>query len=290
MPKDKYSAVWLSHSSIGDFLKCPRSYYLKNVYKNPKTRHKIQLMSPALALGQAVHKVIESLSNLSTKDRFKTPLIKKFEKEWKKVSGINGGFTSPDQEEKFKKRGEAMLRKVVKNPGPVANLAVKIQKDLPYFWVSEEDNLILCGKIDWLEYLPDTDSVHIIDFKTSKNEEDPNSLQLPIYHLLVHNCQKREVSKASYWYLEFSDELEEQELPDLTLAREKIIEIGKKIKLARSLELYKCPQGEGACYACRDLEKIVQGKAKFVGTGEYKRDIYVVERESEEDKKESVIL
>src|ERR1035437_4279352 len=36
MAQDKFNAVWVSHSSIGDFLKCPRLYYLHNVYKNDK--------------------------------------------------------------------------------------------------------------------------------------------------------------------------------------------------------------------------------------------------------------
>ena len=37
MAVDKYTAVWVSHSSMGDFLKCPRAYFLHNVYKDPKT-------------------------------------------------------------------------------------------------------------------------------------------------------------------------------------------------------------------------------------------------------------
>jgi ATP-dependent helicase/DNAse subunit B len=65
-----------------------------------------------------------------------------------------------------------------------------MKEDLPHYWLSEDDGIILCGKIDWLQYLPDTDSVHIVDFKTSKNKEKANSLQLPIYLLLVSNTQK----------------------------------------------------------------------------------------------------
>ena len=291
MSKDPYSALWLSHSSISDFLKCPRSYYLKNVYKDPKTGHKIQIMSPALALGQAVHNVLESLSVLPTKDRFKQSLLEKFDKEWQKVSGNNGGFTSEDQEQKFKKRGEAMIKRVMANPGPLENLAVKIKEDLPHFWLSEEDNFILCGKIDWLEYFPDSDSVNIIDFKTSKHAEDSNSLQLPIYYLLVKNCQQREVIKASYWYLEHSNTLEEKELPDLEEARQKIMEIGKKIKVARKLNVMKCPNGEKGCFACRGFEKILRGEAEFVKTGEYNRDIYILPPvQDKKQEKQSVIL
>ena len=56
---------------------------------------------------------------------------------------------------------------------------------------SPEENIILCGKIDWLKYNEDTDSVCIIDFKTGKHDENGESLQLPIYQLLLKNLQKR---------------------------------------------------------------------------------------------------
>ncbi len=285
---DKYSAVWVSHTSINDFLRCPRSYYLKNVYKDPKTGHKIKLMSPALALGQSVHEVLESLSVLPKDRRFSESLIAKFDKAWEKVKGKKGGFSDEDTEWKFKQRGQEMLRRVMNNQGPIAGLAVKIQTDLPQFWLSEEDNIILCGKVDWLEYLPEIDSVHIIDFKTGRAEEDPDSLQLPIYHLLVHNCQKRQVVKASYWYLDSNDGLTEKKLPDLDEARVKILDIARKIKLARQIKRFKCPEGDG-CRSCRSMEKIFRREAELVGEDQYRNDVYILSPKKEEEK-ESVIL
>jgi len=136
---DKYKATWVSHSSISDFLNCPRAYYLKNVYKDPKTKHKIQLISPPLSLGAAVHSVIEGLSVLPTDERFSVSLIKKFDQEWKKYSGIKGGFFDEKTELAYKERGAEMLRRVMNNPGPLSRLAVKIKEDLPWFWLSEED-------------------------------------------------------------------------------------------------------------------------------------------------------
>ena len=284
---DKFTATWVSHSSIRDFLNCPRAYYLNNVYKDPATNHKIQIVSPALSLGSSVHEVIESLSNLPTKDRFKESLLKKFAQVWKKISGKVGGFSSNEQEEKYRKRGEEMIQRVIKNPGPVANLAVKIKQDLPHYYLSEADNIILCGKIDWLEYLPDSDSVHIIDFKTSQREESDDSLQLPIYHLLVTNTQQREVSRASYWYLALNDELSEKALPDLNQAHEQVLQIAKRIKLQRQLNVFKCPEGENGCKYCRSLEKVIRSEAEKVGVSQYNQDIYVVPWEG---KKESEIL
>ncbi len=277
---DKFKAVWVSHSSIADFLKCPRLYYLRNVYKDPKTGHKITIMTPPLALGQAVHSVIESLSVIRAEERFNAKLFEKYDEEWKKVSGKMGGFKTEMEEEDYKNQGRKMLQKIVNNPGPLKNKAIKLKSDsgLPYYFLSEEDNIILCGKVDWIEYLDKTDSVHIIDFKTGKNEEKEDSLQLPIYYLLAKNLQKRNIEKISYWYLSDKNEKDivEMKIPDEKKAYEKIYEIAKRIKLGRQIDHLKCPKGDMGCYACRDLESILHGKGKKVGESEYHQDIHVL--------------
>lgn len=287
---DKYSALWISHTSLSTFLKCPRAYYLQNVYKDPKTNRKIQIMSAPLALGLAVHEVLESLSVLPTDERLKRSLIDRFETEWAKVSGENGGFLSEEQETRYKQRGEAMLRRVMANPGPLRNKAVKIKDEIPNYWLSEQDEILLCGKIDWLEYIPESDSVHIIDFKTSTKEEDGKSLQLPIYHLLVHNVQHRTVSKASYWYLELNDDLTSKELPDLDQAHNTILEHAKKIKVQRKLGIYKCPQGEKGCFCCQPFEKILKGEGTFVGVKDGRHDVYILKSDEVNLEEQSEIL
>ncbi len=275
MVGDEYSAVWVSHSSMGDYIKCPRLYYLNNVYRNPKTGNKITLMSPPLALGQAVHEVVESLSVLTVEERFGESLIAKFEKAWEKVEGERGGFASKRQEKEYKERGAEMLRRVMKNPGPLKNKAVKIKQDLPHYWLSTEENIILCGKIDWLEYLPDTNGVHIIDFKTGKKIERDDSLQLPIYLLLVSNCQKRQVEKASYWYLERKTTLDEVELPEYEEAERRVLEVARKVSVTRKLGKFGCKEG-GECRYCADLNKIFLGEGKLVGVSGYRQDVFVL--------------
>ncbi len=273
--KDKFSAVWLSHSSIRDYLKCPRAYFLRNMYKDPRTGHKITVMTPPLALGQAVHEVVESLSTLPVEDRLKEPLTEKLNQAWKKVEGEKGGFRDKEQEERFKEKGRAMLVKVEKNPGPILEKAIKIRQDLPHFWLSETDNIILCGKIDWLKYIEEKDAVHIIDFKTGKVEEDADSLQLPIYKLLADNCQKKKVDGASYWYLQKDDEPVEVELPDEDEAKETVLEIAKRVALARKVGRFVCKNKDG-CAACIPLESVVAGKGELVATSEYNQDIYIL--------------
>ncbi len=280
--KDKFTATWISHTSISDYLRCPRSYYLKNVYKDRETGKKIQIVSPALSLGSAVHEVLEGLSNIPTEKRFDISPIVQLEMAWSKYVGKLGGFDNPEKENATKERGKQMLRKVMDNPGPLARLSVKLKQDFLYYWLSEEDNLILCGKIDWLEYLKDLDAVHIIDFKTSKKEENPNSLQLPIYYLLAQNCQSRSVEKLSYWYLEYDTMPSRMDLPDSENSVNKILEIGRKIKLARKLESFTCPNGKEGCMACKDLEIILQGGGEKVGESD-RHNLYHLARETSSD-------
>lgn len=272
--KDKYSAVWVSHSSIGDYLKCPRAYFLKNIYRDPKTNHKIMLMEPPLALGQVVHDVLDTISALPVENRQLDSLLNLYEEKWKNVAGKRGGFPSPEEEKKFKDRGAKMIAKVMANPGPLKEKAIKIRQELPYYWLSEEDNIILCGKIDWLEYIPESDSVRIIDFKTGKFDEDEDSLQLPIYLLLAAHCQTKPIAGASYWYLDRDDAPTAVSLPTGEDATKRVMEHAKMIVLARKLDRFVCKQKDG-CRVCRPLENIVNGKAQFVGMGGYNQDIYI---------------
>lgn len=278
---DKYDAVWVSHSSMGDFLKCPRAYYLHNVYKNPDTGHKITIINPALTLGSVVHATLEALGTLPAEERLRRDLVADFEKEWAtNASGKKGGFTSNAEEAAAKARGRLMCERVVKNPGPLAKKTVRLKPSEnnmpPNFVLSENENIILCGMIDWLEYVEEDDSVRIIDFKTGKNEEGEDSLQLPIYLLLLGALQKRRVSGAAYWYLEKNDAPTEISLPDATEARERVLALARRVKDAREKRAYECPRGSAGCFACQPYEAILKGEAEYIGVGGYGQDAYLV--------------
>lgn len=268
--------LWVSHSSIHDFLVCPRAYWIRHIYRNPKTNNKVNIISPSLALGSTVHQVLEALSVVKADERMKEPLLDQYEKAWEKVSGEQGGFFNEEDELMYKNRGAIMINRVRFHPGPIVEKAVKLTSPdnlPPRFYLSPDEHIILSGKIDWLEYLPGDNSVHIIDFKTGKHEENEDSLQLPIYALLVNNCQNRRVSKISYWYLETDNEPKEMPMPDLEAAKEKVLSIAREIRKARESGHMVCPKG--GCFACRPLEQIVAGTAQFVRTDDY-QDIFVV--------------
>lgn len=276
MAGDKFKATWVSHSSISDFLKCPRLYYLRNVYKDPRTGNKMTITSPALVLGQAVHEVIEALSSLPVDERLKISLTKKFDLGWLKFTGKLGGFSNHSQELEYRDRGIKMLKHIEENPGPIVRRAIKIKSsmNLPNYFLSDEDDIILCGKIDWLEYLEEIDAVHIIDFKTGKNEESDDSLQLPIYLLLTEHTQSKKVAKASYWYLDKGAELTGKTLPNEREAYEKVITVARRIKLARQINHLKCPTG--GCFGCRPYEKILKGEGEKVGVSDTRQDVYIL--------------
>lgn len=276
MPQDKYTSVWISNSSMNDFRQCQRLYYLRNIYKDPKTRRKINITNPSLTLGQTVHEVLEALALLPAEDRTRQPLLEIFDTVWEKYSGKRGGFRSVPEEAEYKERGKQMLKRVLNNPGPIANKAVRLPAGNnnmpPNYFLSVDHNIILCGRIDWLEYVPETNSVHIIDFKTGKHEEKPDSMQLPIYCLLVKNCQKRNIHKVSYWYLSQENGIKEMALPDCDNAGKKILETALQMKQARSEGIFNCKRN--GCYACLPFEAIINGEAELVNSIGY-QDVYI---------------
>lgn len=276
---DKYSAIWVSHSSMGDFIKCPRTYFLHNMYKNPRGK-KVNIVNPHLSLGIAVHETLEGLLRYKTQDRFLTPIMRTFEENWKKVSGKIGGFKTASQEAETKVRARSMIERVAANPGPLARQAVRLKEHAnnmpPNFYLSPEDNIILSGKIDWLEYIPLDDSLRVIDFKTGKNDEDKDSLQLPIYALLLNALQQRKVSAAAYWYIDRHNEPTAVELPDIATARQRVLDVALRVKKARESHAFECPRGQAGCFACQPYEKIVRGEAEFVGIDQNGKELYMV--------------
>lgn len=239
------------------------------------------IVNPALSLGSAVHATLEALKILPVEERLSRDLLADFETEWAtNASGKKGGFTSDEEEAVAKARGRAMIGRVIQNPGPISKKTIRLKESEnnmpPNFYLSEEENIILCGLIDWLEYVETDDSIRVIDFKTGKNEEDEDSLQLPIYLLLLNELQKRRVSGAAYWYLEKSDTPTEVTLPDADEAREKVLTLARRVKEAREKKAYECPRGPAGCFACQPFEAILQGEAEYLGVAGYGQDAYLV--------------
>ncbi len=269
------NAIFISPSSLSDFEKCPKLYYYRYVYKTPDTGLKIQIINPALALGQAVHDTIERFILLEPSARTKSALDTIFATVWQGLSGEKGGFSSTEEEKEYKDRGEAMLTNFFGN-----NHFLTAQKfKMPEFLKAElGDDLILTGKLDWIEKVGD--GYHLVDFKTGKNEEKENSPQLPIYAVLAGKILGTDDIKASYWYLDQGKNLRDFALPDMEEFALDLKRKGLVIKKSRLTNSFVCPKGE-SCWACRDMVAVIVGKkGKLVSVDSArKQEIYILPKE-----------
>ncbi len=307
--QDKYKAIWLSHSSIGDYEKCPRLYYLHNIYKDKTTNRKIGIVSPYMSLGIAVHNVVEALRVFKVDERKEkiSNMLADFEIEWQKVTGKKGGFESPEQEAEFKARGIEMLGNVIKDPKMLLHktIATSSYYDgdmLPNYYISTEENIILCGNVDWIEYMDESKTLRVVDFKTGRNEEKEESMQLFIYKLLIEKLGcKWPVSSGAYWYFD-NGLVTEKNISDDEKMNEivnKIIKIGieireKKFEWSESanygrggwaerknfVDNFKCISSDGPCRACADYEKVFakDPSAQYMGVDMYGKDSYFINK------------
>lgn len=278
--------LFISPSSLSDFDKCPQLYYYRNVYRNPQTGLKIQIISPALALGQTVHETIDRFVSDATQNKTMDELNKIYDWFWSQVTGEKGGFFSKELEESYKERGKQMLARFFQNEHYHTHKPVK----LPTFPKMEMgEDIILTGKVDWIE---DKGTFHhIIDFKTGQKEERDDSKQLPIYAILTKGVLHIDEVKVSYWYLDKNDQLTDFELPDLEKETKLLKQKGMVIKMARLSNSFRCSSGYETCRYCQDFVAIGKGKGKMVSMDTFnrKQEIYVMppkEEKVEEEKED----
>jgi ATP-dependent helicase/DNAse subunit B len=268
-------AVYLSYTSLNDFLKCPRAYYLKNVYRDSRNGYKLQIASPYLTLGSLVHDTIKWFVE-SSEQPTSEQTLKQFRNFWGKYRGKRGGFATVEDEAAFGKRGLQMLEnflahaQILGRAMPTANF--------PKFRIV--DNLILLGNMDYVENLPDG-SLHIIDFKTGSKDED-SPLQLYLYAILAENYYHRKVTKVSFWYLDRESQPKEVILEPLGPTVEWLTEKGMELKKALLENNWVCRNPESLCRDCREYSAIIDGQGEFMFTDEkYKKEIYYLDRNSE---------
>lgn len=270
------NAVFISPSSLSDFEKCPQLYYYRNVYRSPRGL-KIQIINPALSLGQAIHDTLELFLKLPVVERSREALREKFDFSFSSLAGEKGGYLSPEEEEAHKSRGKEMLERFWKNE----HFKKTEQEKIPGFPKMELGNdLILTGKLDWLE--KENDYYHLIDFKTGKNEEKEDSPQLPIYAVLISGLFKTDKVKGSYWYLDKEETIRDFSLPDLKETLTYLKNKGEIIKMVRSTNSFRCQSGGESCWACRDMLAVAQGKGKLVSMDPInrKQEIYILSKET----------
>ncbi len=265
-------ALFISYTGLKDYTRCPRSYYLKNVYRDPKTGYKLQVASPYMTLGAVVHDAIKWFLQMN-RQVTKEQLIQKYRNIWLKYHGKRGGFATKEDEAVFGKRGLQMLDNFFANFS-VLESNLKLDDFLKY---KLDSKIFLNGRLDFLGQLPDG-SLHILDFKTgSKNEED--SLQLYIYAILAESNLQKPVSRISYWYLDRDSSPKEAVLDTLD---DKLLWLKEKAKEIEKLVLEKkwlCIKNPDLCWDCQLYQDIIDGKGEFQFSDDgFKKQVYYLDK------------
>ena len=267
------NTIWISHTSLNDFDKCKQLYYLRNLYRDKKygNNFRIQVASPYLSLGEAVHDAIDNfVTRYEPSQRTRDNLLYEFKRGWSLKPGKIGGFRDSAQEKEFKERGEAMLERFYKNSYFSKGSPIRI--DFPKLPLIGEDDAILVGNFDWLEETPQ--GLHILDFKTGK-EEAENSQQLPIYALLAEHNLKKPVTKVSYWYLDRDDGPVEMKIPDLSQTLESVKNKSLEVQKAVQNKTFACLEQAGYCKLCHEYHRAINDEAEHVQTDfKRKREVF----------------
>lgn len=220
-----YSKIY-SPTKLGMFSECPKYYhfcYLDPVYSRMKSELRSQPDNiwKFYTLGKAVHNAITLFYYLPARQRTEQSILEQLKKTW--VSEVQwnkkpplekwGGFKTIEEERDSYREAILML----KNFFGIAEHEPEIEY-LPTedFRRSIDDylNLItplnqdfdISGKFDLIIRDSD-DSLHIIDFKTGK-KEDNNDFQLRFYKLLAEENFKKPVKKASFYFLKSGNKRE----------------------------------------------------------------------------------
>lgn len=257
--------IFISYTSLSDFIKCHRAYYLKNIYRDSKTGNRILIASPYMSLGSVVHDSVKWILDMGGQVTAKQA-EEKFRNFWLKFRGKRGGFETREDEAVFGRRGLNMLENFFKNK----NVLEKAVPGLVFPKYLLADKLVLIGNFDFVGEREDR-SLHVVDFKTgTKDEKDP--LQLYIYAILAESNYQKPVSTASYWYLDRDDKPRPIVLDLLEPQLEWLKEKAGQVKQAIEKGEWVCLKN---CRDCQAYQAILEGKGEFQFTDEkFKKDIY----------------
>lgn len=237
----------ISPYKLNLYLECPRHYWWH--YINPSTKNRFP-ERPYFTMGDHVHNALKHFFNLPSEERSKTALLSLLEDHWQKKTGPRAGFRSPKQEAEYKERAQLMLSAFYDRE----NTTVKP------LWASDKlisvgvgETLSFMGKIDRVDKEPD--GLHIIDYKTSKEERE-DEWQLPMYAVLARRHFNKPVVKLSYLFLETGSWIS---MP-ANQAREGWV-IGRVQQIVDAMphvsekSAWVCPDGE-ACTHCDYLREL----------------------------------
>lgn len=254
-----------SPSKISCFYKCPKQYhfsYVDPVYskmKNQLNKYPENIW-PFNTIGRAIHNAITLFYHLPKDQRTEENLKEQLKMTWTSEAMWNkkpplekwGGFESLQEEREYYKESVLMLKNFLK--------IAEVSPDFKYlptdnFKKSIDDyiNLItpiskdydISGKFDLI--VNEGNSLHIIDFKTGKNEEGADDFQLRFYKLLAEEKFSKPVGKTSFYFLRSGSIKESRsKKEDSEKIKKEILEKINEIKSTKDF----VPLPSGLCKFC----------------------------------------
>jgi putative RecB family exonuclease len=181
----------LSPYAIGIYEQCPRRYRYQYVERLISRYRKPW---PWLTMGANVHAALtQFLSVVPSAERTADTIERLLRERWR---ASRQGFADRDEERRFGERAVAMLRWFADTqPVDVQPLMLERFHEAPV-----GERLVLRGRIDRVDRDPDG-GLHVIDYKTGKVPEHPDTFQLLQYALILPRILGGPVSRASYLYL-----------------------------------------------------------------------------------------
>jgi hypothetical protein len=201
-------------------------------------------------MGDHVHNTLKHFYNLPQHKRTKKALMWLLDEHWKKKNGIDGGFWNQRQEEEYSERAHLMLSAYFDRED------VTIEP----IWASDKliktdvsETLTFMGKIDRVDEEPE--GLHIIDYKTSKEERE-DEWQLAMYSVMAKKFFEKPVAKLSYVFLETGSWVSMPVNPARDMWTVSRIEgIVKEMPHSAKKEDWNCKDGE-ACRHCDYLKEL----------------------------------
>ncbi len=191
-----------SHYKINTYNTCPQKYFFEYLDEDlAPIKRQIKKPRPELEVGNVVHVTLFNYFKEPKANRTFLTLKNILASTWKPPRGKEYGFTDLDEERLWFKDALLMLKTFYEHQSEDQHLFY-----VPDPYSREEfikiplgEDLTLLGKVDRIDEEDDS-SLHIIDYKTGRSQED-DDFQVMTYVILAKQKFNREVKKASYFYL-----------------------------------------------------------------------------------------
>ena len=151
--KDNYSGIKISVSMLNNFFECSWKWYFRNFLRLP------EIKMVHLSLGTVVHSTIEYILNnksLPNEKDIKDRIEFEFERE---------GVSDENNLRKLSKDAYTAVNNWVKNYYSSLEKEYKSERSISFVDKNNFPNLLMYGKLDLTEYLPNGE-IYVTDFKT----------------------------------------------------------------------------------------------------------------------------